>query len=46
MNEVNQYISRKTGIDYDILMQLFIESVKEMKIDHKLINVAQQLKKQ
>jgi hypothetical protein len=44
-DEVNAYISVHTGIDYRLLQQLFEESVRNMKIDQHLLNVANQLKK-
>lgn len=39
-NDVNKFISDSTGIDFDELSNLFIESVHAMKIDNRLLNLA------
>ncbi len=41
--DVNRYISKNTNIEFDILSNLFIESVKAMKVDNRLINLAKTL---
>jgi len=39
-NDVNKIISDNTGIDFDELSNLFIESVHAMKIDNRLLDLA------
>lgn len=39
-NDVNKIISDNTDINFDELSNLFVESVKNMKIDNRLINFA------
>ncbi|MBU3925346.1 hypothetical protein KJ854_05455 [Patescibacteria group bacterium] len=39
-DEVNKFISDNTGIDFDELSNLFVESVHAMKIDNRLLNLA------
>jgi len=44
MDDVNKMISQNTGIDFDLLSNLFIESVKMMRVDKNLLNLANHLK--
>ncbi len=39
-DDVNKFICDNTGIDFDELSNLFIESVHAMKIDNRLLNLA------
>jgi len=43
MDAVNQYISKNTGIDFNELTKLFIESVQLMRVDRRLLDIAQKL---
>ncbi|MBD3300430.1 MAG: hypothetical protein GF347_03700 [Candidatus Moranbacteria bacterium] len=42
-DEVNKHISENTGIDFEELSNLFIESVKVMKVDNRLLDLAKTL---
>ncbi len=42
--EINQIVVKYTGIDYAELHKLFVESVRNMKIDERIIGVARELK--
>ena len=44
--DVNKYISEQTGIEYEILLRLFEESIRNMQINKDLIAIALQLKQQ
>ena len=46
MQDINKYISENTDINYEILVDYFEQSIKEMKIDLRLINLAKIFKKQ
>lgn len=46
MYDVNKYISEQTGIEYNIILNLFEKSIKNMTLNHNLINIALQLKQQ
>lgn len=39
-DDVNRFISDNTGIDFNELSNLFIESIRAMKIDSRLVNLA------
>lgn len=39
-DDVNKIISNNTGIDFDELSNLFIESVNAMRVDNRLLNLA------
>lgn len=43
-DQVNKFISENTNIDFDELNKLFIESVKAMRLEIRLISLAKQLK--
>lgn len=38
--DVNRLISERTGVDYDLLSRLFMESVTQMRVDARLIDLA------
>jgi FMN phosphatase YigB (HAD superfamily) len=42
-DDVNKFISENTGIDFDELSNLFIESVKAMRVDDRLLDLAKKL---
>jgi FMN phosphatase YigB (HAD superfamily) len=42
-DDVNKYISEKTKIDFNHLSDLFVKSVKAMKVDNRLIDLAKTL---
>ena len=44
-DDVNKFISEKTKINFQKLSEMFIESVKQMKIEKRLIDLAQNLQK-
>ena len=44
--DVNKYISEQTGIEYEILLRLFEESIRNMQINKDLIAIALQLNQQ
>ena len=42
--DVNRLISERTGVDYDLLSRLFMESVIQMRVDARLIELAIRLR--
>lgn len=42
--KINQIIAEHTGINYEKLYKLFVESVRKMKVDERIIDVVQELK--
>ncbi len=43
-DQVNEFISKNTEIDFNELSKLFIESVKAMRLESRLISLAEKLK--
>ncbi|PIT88069.1 MAG: hypothetical protein COU29_03585 [Candidatus Magasanikbacteria bacterium CG10_big_fil_rev_8_21_14_0_10_36_32] len=42
--EINKLISQNTGIEYEILKKLYKESVRNIKLDDKLVGLAKSIK--
>ncbi len=43
--EINKFIIKNTGFDESLLNKLFLESVKKMELDQRVVNLAKTLKK-
>jgi FMN phosphatase YigB (HAD superfamily) len=44
MDNINRFISNQTGIQFDLLSHILLESVAQMQLEQRLIKLAQQLR--